>query len=68
MSGPTKPPILSRDDFAQPSVFTAENLLREARRQKGLPLAQVPGVCVLDPDGDVVRQLRTRGHATKDSS
>lgn len=42
-------------DHAAPSVFTPENLLREARRQKGVPPGQVPAVCVLDPDGDIVR-------------
>src|SRR5262249_47314531 len=39
------------------SVFTAENLLREARRQKSLPRTPVPRICVLDPDGDMVRWL-----------
>ncbi len=51
------PPILSNKRYAEPSVFTAENLLREARRQKSLALAQVPRICVLDPDGDIVRWL-----------
>lgn len=51
------PPILSNKHYAEPSVFTAENLLREARRQKALTPAHVPGVCVLDPDGDIVRWL-----------
>lgn len=41
--------------YAAPSVFTAANLLREARRQKNLPAGPVPDVCVLDPDGDIVR-------------
>jgi hypothetical protein len=36
-------------------------LLREARRQKGLPGVEVPPVCVLDPDGDIVRSLRRQG-------
>ena len=36
-------------------------LLREARRQKNLPTVQVPPVCVLDPDGDLVRTLRETG-------
>jgi len=60
-------PIVNGKDHAAPSVFRPEALLREARRQKGLPLIAVPEICVLDPDGDVVRQLRTtgagRGHA-----
>ena len=38
-------------------------LLREARRQKGLPVANVPPVCVLDPDGDIVRRLRKEGRS-----
>lgn len=46
------------------SVFRPEALLREARRQKGLPVIDVPSVCVLDPDGDLVRALRGGGQAT----
>jgi nucleoside phosphorylase len=38
---------------------------REARRQKGLPLAPVPEVCVLDPDGDIVRHLRATERAAR---
>jgi uridine phosphorylase len=44
-------------------VFRPEPLLREARRQKGLPERDVPEVCVLDPDGDLVRALRRAGRA-----
>jgi uridine phosphorylase len=51
------PPILSNKYYMEPSVFTAENLLREARRQKSLARAHVPRICVLDPDGDIVRWL-----------
>lgn len=51
------PPILSNKDYIEPSVFTAENLLREARRQKSLALGHVPRVCLLDPDGDILRWL-----------
>jgi uridine phosphorylase len=54
-------PILAGKDYAAPSVFRPEALLREARRQKGLPIAVVPKVCVLDPDGDVVRHLKRTG-------
>lgn len=53
--------IASGKDHAAPSVFRPEALLREARRQRGLPLAAVPQVCVLDPDGDVVRHLKRTG-------
>jgi len=40
-------------------------LLREARRQKGLPVVDVPGVCILDPDGDIVRRLNATGRAKR---
>ena len=49
------PPILRHKRYAEPSVFAPENLLREARRQKGLPNGEAPKICVLDPDGDIVR-------------
>jgi uridine phosphorylase len=48
-------------DHNAASVFRPEALLREARRQKQLPLVDVPKVCVLDPDGDVVRAIRKDG-------
>jgi hypothetical protein len=51
-------PLLLRDDHNRPSVFRPENMLREARRQKGLPPGRVPPFCVLDPDGDIVRYVR----------
>lgn len=51
-------PILERTDHDAPSVFRPENLLREARRQKGLGSGPVPPICLLDPDGDVVRHVR----------
>jgi uridine phosphorylase len=59
------PCILEKKDTAAPSVFQAAGLLREARRQKGLANADVPRVCVLDPDGDIVRQLESSGRATR---
>ncbi|MEO7045026.1 MAG: nucleoside phosphorylase [Ferruginibacter sp.] len=43
--------------YSEPSVFTPENLLREARRQKNINNCKVPDVCVLDPDGDLVEYL-----------
>lgn len=56
------PPILGNKRYAEPTAFTAENLLREARRQKVLARVQVPRICVLDPDGDILRWLvRIRG-------
>jgi uridine phosphorylase len=38
-------------------VFTPENLLREARRQKQIGKGSVPQICLLDPDGDIVAHL-----------
>jgi uridine phosphorylase len=57
-------PLLGAKAYGEPSVFKAENLLREARRQRDLPGEAVPEVCLLDPDGDVVRHLRARGAAS----
>ena len=57
------PPILDNKNTSMPSVFAPAALLREARRQKGLANSQVPPVCILDPDGDLVRQLRQTGAA-----
>lgn len=57
------PPILDNKNPASASIFTASALLREARRQKGLPVVEVPRLCILDPDGDIVRRLRHTGKA-----
>ena len=57
------PPILRNKYYNAPSAFTPESLLREARRQKGTPNMPVPEVCILDPDGDIVRYLRARDRA-----
>ncbi|MDT5352354.1 MAG: hypothetical protein QOJ56_886 [Mycobacterium sp.] len=59
------PTILAAKLHNAPSVFEPANLLREARRQRGLPDATVPAVCALDPDGDIVRNLHAGGHAQK---
>src|SRR5579859_8064531 len=64
MSHPA-PPILRGKALAEPSVFTAGNLLREARRQRNLGPARVPAACLLDPDGDVIRHLAGRGTAAE---
>jgi uridine phosphorylase len=55
------PPILDNKRASSESVFTPSALLREARRQKGLGDVQAPSVCILDPDGDLVRRLRLTG-------
>src|SRR5262249_56701650 len=52
------PPLLDNKDPSSPSVFRPAALLREARRQKGLTHIEVPAICILDPDGDIVRRLR----------
>jgi uridine phosphorylase len=56
-------PILNSKYYEAPSVFTPENLLREARRQKGLAVGTVPAICILDPDGDLVDYLHATGRA-----
>src|SRR5258707_14926634 len=57
------PSILDNKNTSAPSVFLPAALLREARRQKGLASVDVPPVCILDPDGDIVRRLRQTGEA-----
>lgn len=57
----TTPPILNNKNTSSPSIFVPSALLREARRQKNLPTVSVPPVCLLDPDGDLVRTLRETG-------
>jgi uridine phosphorylase len=58
-------PILENKFHAAPSVFSAAALLREARRQKALVPVDVPDVCILDPDGDILRHLRNSGRAER---
>lgn len=60
------PPILRDKAYDNASEFTPENLLREARRQKALAESPVPAICVLDPDGDIVRHLRATGRTHRD--
>jgi uridine phosphorylase len=57
------PPLLDNKNSSSPSVFRPTALLREARRQKGIPTVNVPAVCILDPDGDIVRRLRKEGRS-----
>src|SRR5262245_54476296 len=66
MTKSARPPLLTSKHHTEPSAFVPENLLREARRQKGLKDGTVPSVCVLDPDGDIVRQTKTAGRAIRD--
>lgn len=57
------PPLFDNKNPSSPSVFMPSALLREARRQKGLPAVDVPAICILDPDGDMVRRLRRDGQS-----
>jgi hypothetical protein len=59
---------LVRTDYAEPSVFQPESLLREARRQRRRHEQPVPEVCLLDPDGDVVRYLQQTGRGHRSQS
>ena len=60
------PPILADKHYDEASAFVPENLLREARRQKGLNNEAIPDVCVLDPDGDIVRRAKDAGRGARD--
>ena len=53
----SEPPIMRNKRYDHASLFVPENLLREARRQKNIPEGQIPPVCILDPDGDIVHNL-----------
>ena len=60
------PPLLELKAHGEPSVFTAANLLREARRQRQLPEVVIPAVCILDPDGDLARYVQGHADASSD--
>jgi uridine phosphorylase len=53
----SQPPIIRGKRYDHASLFVPENLLREARRQKNIPEGQIPSICILDPDGDIVKNL-----------
>jgi purine-nucleoside phosphorylase len=59
----TNLPIKDYKFYDKPSVFQAENLLREARRQKGITEITIPEVCILDPDGDIEEFVIKTYHA-----
>jgi len=61
---PAQAPILTVKDSEAPSVFSPLTVLTEAKRQKHLSALRVPPVCVLDPDGDIVRWLKRTGRGT----
>ncbi|MGE3626988.1 MAG: nucleoside phosphorylase [Hyphomicrobiales bacterium] len=62
------PPILAEKHYDADSAFTPESLLREARRQKSAGTGPVPDICLLDPDGDIVRRLKSEGRARRHDS
>ena len=62
---PETSPLLAAKSHQEPSVFQVAALLREARRQRRLDEGSVPEVCLLDPDGDVVRHLSREGAARR---
>lgn len=66
MTKSVTPPLLANKHYDEPSAFMPENLLREARRQKALKNGVMPDICVLDPDGDIVRQTKAAGRAVHD--
>lgn len=68
MTDPAEAPLLLEEFYDAASEFTADTLLREACRQKCLPRATVPSICVLDPDGDMVRYLRAARLATANAT
>jgi uridine phosphorylase len=68
MLEPHVPPILSRKNSREPSVFDPKNLMREARRQLSIPGGSVPEIGLLDPDGDILRGLKRSGEARQNES
>ncbi len=54
-------PLFKNKYYDESSLFTAEGLLREARRQKTIKTGNVPKLCLLDPDGDLFRYLKNNG-------
>ncbi len=62
-----KATLLRPHQCDEPSVFKPENLLREARRQHAKPECEVPEICLLDPDGDLVNYLKDEKEASVNS-
>lgn len=58
--------MINYKNYSQPSVFLPENLLREARRQKNIPARNIPEICLLDPDGDIIKYAMKSGIAEPD--
>jgi uridine phosphorylase len=62
-SSSSNSPLFDDKEYSRESVFLAKNLIREARRQKGIAEYAVPRICLLDPDGDILACLRADGKA-----
>ena len=58
-------PLLNNKYYSRVSVFSPETLLREARRQNSIPEGEIPDICILDPDGDLVRRLTNEKKAVR---
>jgi len=58
-------PLFDAKAYGEPSVFTPDSLLADARRQKNVPDVEVPDVCILDPDGDILGHLLDAGRAER---
>ncbi|MCK6580793.1 MAG: nucleoside phosphorylase [Anaerolineae bacterium] len=56
-------PLLENKHYEAPTIFSVENMLREARRQKSIPEGDIPAICILDPDGDIAAYLIATGQA-----
>jgi purine-nucleoside phosphorylase len=56
--------LLKHKYYQEESVFKPENLLREAKRQKGKNDCKVPDICLLDPDGDLADYLQNINQAS----
>lgn len=65
--GTSSPPILRNKMYDHVSLFEPENMLREARRQNDIPEGQLPHICILDPDGDILNNLLANNSAKLNS-
>ena len=62
MTDNTKAPILDHP-LAEPSAFTASNLMGDVRRLRQIPAENVPPVCILEFDGNITDRLVREGTA-----
>ena len=62
MTDDSNPPILDHP-LGHASAFTARDLIDDVRRRRQLPAENVPGVCILEFDGDLTDWLVKEGLA-----